>query len=99
MPRYPTDTGQDSFAITEPTDIPSTRGWRAVLNDAVRRTAAATGARYVDTYTPSAGHDACTPVGTRWLEPLVAPINAYPVHPNATGEAVMDQDTLVAIGR
>jgi len=80
-------------------DVPWLVNQQLVLNDAVRRAAAATGARYVDTYTPSAGHDACTPVGTRWLEPLVAPINAFPVHPNATGEAVMAQDTLAAIGR
>jgi len=33
------------------------------------------------------------------MEPLVAPINAYPVHPNATGEAAMAQETLTAIGR
>jgi len=80
-------------------DVPWLVNQQLVLNDAVRRAAAATGARYVDTYTPSAGHDACAPVGTRWLEPLVAPINAFPVHPNATGEAVMAQDTLAAIGR
>jgi len=80
-------------------DVPWLVNQQLVLNDAVRRAAAATGARYVDTYSPSAGHDACAPVGTRWIEPLVAPINAYPVHPNATGEAVMAQDTLAAIGR
>jgi len=80
-------------------DVPWLVNQQLVLNDAVRRAAAATGARYVDTYTPSAGNDACAPVGTRWMEPLVAPINAYPVHPDATGEAAMAQDTLAAIGR
>ena len=80
-------------------DVPWLVNQQQVLNDAVRRAAAATGARYVDTFTSSAGHDACAPVGTRWMEPLVAPINAYPVHPNATGEAAMARDTLAAIGR
>ena len=70
-----------------------------VGNDVVRRAAAVTGARYVDTYTPSAGHDACSGPTTRWMEPLVGPVNAYPVHPNSTGEAAMAQETLAAIGR
>jgi len=43
-------------------DVPWLVNQQQVLNDAVRRAAAATGVRYVDTYTPSAGHDACTPV-------------------------------------
>ena len=70
-----------------------------VLNDAVRRAAAATGARYIYTYTASAGHDACQPLLKRWLEPVVAPVNAFPVHPNAIGEAAMAQDTLAQLGR
>ncbi|GAC1375005.1 MAG: SGNH/GDSL hydrolase family protein [Acidimicrobiales bacterium] len=78
-------------------DVPWLVNQSMVLNDAVRRAADATGARYVDTYTPSAGHDECAGVD-RWMEPLVGPINALPVHPNATGEAAMAQETLVAIG-
>ena len=80
-------------------DVPWLVRQELVLNDAVRRAAAVTGARYIDTFAASAGHDACQPVGTRWLEPAVAPINAFPVHPNATGEAAMAQDTLTQIGR
>jgi lysophospholipase L1-like esterase len=60
----------------------------------VRRAAAATGARFVDTYTPSAGHDACQLPGTRWIEPATNPANAFPVHPNAAGEAAMARDLL-----
>jgi len=75
-------------------DVPWLANEQVVLNDAVRRAAAATGARYIDTFTASTGHDACRPIGTRWLEPAVAPVNAYPVHPNATGEAAMARDTL-----
>ena len=80
-------------------DVPWLVNQQKVANDAVRRAAAATGARYVDTYTPSEGHDACAPATVRWMEPLVAPINAYPVHPNATGEAALARETLAAIGR
>ena len=75
-------------------DVPWLVNQQLVLNDSVRRAAAATGARYIDTYTASAGHDACQPLLKRWLEPAVAPVNAFPVHPNATGEAAMARDTL-----
>ena len=80
-------------------DVPWLVHQEEVLNDVVRRAAAKTGARYVDTYTPSAGHDACSGPTNRWLEPLVGPVNAYPVHPNATGEAAMARETLAAIRR
>jgi len=80
-------------------DVPWLVNQQQVANDAVRRAAAATGARYVDTYTPSEGHDACALATVRWMEPVVAPINAFPVHPNATGEAAMAHATLAAIGR
>lgn len=80
-------------------DVPWLVHQEQVGNDVVRRAAAATGARYVDTYTPSAGHDECSGAATRWMEPLVGPQNAFPVHPNATGEAELAQETLAAIGR
>ncbi len=80
-------------------DVPWLVNQSKVLNNVVRRAAAKTGARYVDTYTASAGHDACSGPDTRWLEPLVGPVNAFPVHPNAVGEAAMARETLAAIGR
>jgi lysophospholipase L1-like esterase len=101
-PRILPDTGQLSCYRSMPIslgDVPWLVGQEVVLNDAVRRAAAVTGARFVDTFTASAGHDACQPVGTRWLEPAVAPVNAFPVHPNAAGEAAMAAETLAAIGR
>ena len=78
-------------------DVPWLYNQQMVLNDAVRRAAAATGARYVDTFTPSAGHDACA-LTNRWMEPLAA-VNALPDHPNAIGEAAMAREALAAIGR
>ena len=51
--------------------------------------AGANGAFYVDTYTPSIGHDSCKVPGTKWVEPLVPTAPAAPVHPNALGEQGM----------
>ena len=80
-------------------DVPWLVNEQKVLNDAVRRAAAATGARYVDTFTPSAGHDACAGPLKRWLEPAVGFVNALPVHPNAVGEAALAHEALTALGR
>ena len=80
-------------------DVPWLVEQEKTLNRVVRRAAARTGARYVDTFTPSAGRDACSGPGTRWMEPAVAPVNAYPVHPNAAGEAAMARETLAALRR
>jgi GDSL-like lipase/acylhydrolase family protein len=55
-------------------------------NAGLKREAAATGAVFVNTFAPSAGHNACEPVGVRWIEPLFGSLTGVPVHPNATGE-------------
>lgn len=70
-------------------DVPYVRGIQATLNDAVRRAAAAAGATYVNMNTVSNGHDACQPIGVRWVEPVLQGTNAVIVHPNALGEAQM----------
>lgn len=70
-------------------DIPYLRHEQATLNDAVRRAAKATGATYVDLNGVSNGHDACKPIGTRWVEPVVGGTNPVIVHPNALGEQKM----------
>jgi lysophospholipase L1-like esterase len=67
-------------------DIAYLNGVELALNAMLQREAAAHGATYVDTYSGSVGHDACKPVGTRWIEPLL-PDGAFPIHPNAKGEA------------
>ena len=72
-------------------DVPYLRHEQATLNDAVRRAAAATGATYVDMNGVSNGHDACKPIGVRWIEPVVAGTNPVIVHPNALGEQKMAQ--------
>lgn len=70
-------------------DVPYLRHLQATLNDAVRRAANATGATYVDLNTVSNGHDACKPIGVRWVEPVVGGTNPVIVHPNALGESKM----------
>jgi lysophospholipase L1-like esterase len=57
------------------------------LNTMLAQQAAAHGAEYVDLRTPSIGHDACAPVGTRWLEGLIPSSIAAPLHPSQAGMA------------
>jgi len=59
------------------------------LNDMLRQHAEVAGATYVDTYTPSVGHDACSDAADRWIEPLLVASAAAPLHPNARGEQGM----------
>jgi lysophospholipase L1-like esterase len=66
-------------------DVPYLRAKELELDGMLAAQAAANGAAYVDTYTPSIGHDACQLPGTRWVEPVAPAAPAAPVHPNALG--------------
>lgn len=80
-----------------PDDVPYLRGIQKQLNAMLAAQAAANGATYVDTYTPSIGHDACQLPTVRWVEPVI-PVNpAAPVHPNAAGMRGMADAVLAAI--
>ena len=79
-------------------DVPYLRDLQTHLNNAVKRAAAETGAVYVDFSAASEGHDACSPSGTRWIEPILAGTNFVPVHPNARGEKSMAEQTIGALG-
>ena len=79
-------------------DVPYVRGIQATLNDAIRRAAAATGSTYVDFSTVSNGHDACKPLGVRWIEPVLQGTNPVIVHPNALGESEMGAQTMAVLG-
>ncbi|WP_033319303.1 SGNH/GDSL hydrolase family protein [Streptomyces yerevanensis] len=68
------------------------------LNTMLRGQVEAAGATYVDTYSPSVGHDACSAQKTRWIEPLRPSSPAAAVHPNAHGEQGMADAVLRAIG-
>ena len=78
-------------------DVPYVRDIQATLNDAVRRAALATGATYIDFSTVSEGHDACQPIGVRWIEPALAGTNPVIVHPNALGESRMAAQTMAVL--
>jgi hypothetical protein len=79
-------------------DVPYVRGIQATLNDAVRRAAAATGTTYVNLDAASNGHDACQPLGVRWVEPVLQGTNPVIVHPNALGESEMAVQTMTVLG-
>lgn len=66
------------------------------LNDAVRRAANETGVTYVDTYGPSAGHDACRIL--RWVEPIIGSLTLDVAHPNALGQAQLARLAGAAVG-
>jgi lysophospholipase L1-like esterase len=79
-------------------DVPYVHDIQATLNDAVQRAAAATGATYIDFSTTSVGHDACQPIGVRWIEPVLFGTNPVIVHPNALGESRMAAQTEATLG-
>ncbi len=84
------------------TDVPYLRAKEVQLNSMLAAAAGAENATYVDTYSPSETHNACTAESTRWVEPLVPASVAYPVHPNAAGErgmaAAVEQAVMAAGG-
>ena len=80
-------------------DVPYLRGVQATLNDAIRRAAQATGVTYVDLSRVSEGHDACQPIGVRWVEPVLLGTNPVIVHPNALGEAQMAARAMAVMRR
>lgn len=80
-------------------DVPYLRGVQATLNDAVRRAAAAARVTYVDLSAVSEGHDACQPIGVRWIEPVLQGTNPVIVHPNALGEAQMAAQAMAVLRR
>ena len=79
-------------------DVPYLRGVERTLNHAVRRAAAATGATYVNLGKVSEGHDACQPMGVRWVEPVLQGTNPVVVHPNALGEQHLAKRAMKVLG-
>lgn len=65
------------------------------LNSMLAGEAQAAGATYVDTYTPSIGHDICSE--DRWIEGIIPREPTVPVHPNARGEEAMADAVLKAL--
>jgi lysophospholipase L1-like esterase len=79
-------------------DVDYLRGVLTHLNEQIADAASDGEATYVDTATPTVGHDVCTPPGTRWIEGLVPTAPAYPVHPNALGAAALSRAVLATLG-
>lgn len=79
-------------------DVAFLRQTEKELNSMLAAEAASYGDGYVDTYTPTIGHDVCQAVGTKWIEGLVPSSPAAPFHPNALGEAAMARALETAIG-
>lgn len=77
-----------SLGIT-PGDVTYLNAKEAELNSMLKQQATGAGDDYVDTYTPSVGHDACSDAATRWIEPLLPDAPAAVMHPNTTGEQGM----------
>jgi lysophospholipase L1-like esterase len=100
-PRILPDTGRASCYAAMPVstgDVAYVTHVETVLNATIRKAAQRTGARFVDMWPSSKGHDSCQPAGTRWIEPFNGAVNAARVHPNAAGEAAMARATLTALG-
>jgi lysophospholipase L1-like esterase len=79
-------------------DIAYLRGIEGQINSMLAQVAAATGTTYVDTYTPTIGHDFCQDRGVRDVEGLVPSSFTVPFHPNARGQGAMAAAVLAALG-
>jgi lysophospholipase L1-like esterase len=93
------DTGDGCYPVMPITagDVPYVRAKEQELNAAIQSVTAAHSDVFVDTYTPSIGHDACQAIGTKWVEPVVPTEPAAPVHPNARGEQGMATAVIAAL--
>jgi lysophospholipase L1-like esterase len=80
-------------------DVPYLRAKEHELNAMLATQAQRARVTFVDTYTPSIGHDACQLPTVRWVEPVVPNAPAAPVHPNATGMQATARFVLAAASR
>jgi lysophospholipase L1-like esterase len=99
---YPTvlpETGDGCYPRVPilPGDVPYLRAKAKELNAMLRAQARRAGVHYVDTATPSIGHDVCAL--DRWVEGLVPLAPAAPVHPNAAGMRATAAVVTAAIDR
>jgi hypothetical protein len=89
---YPTllpDTGPGCFPELplSPGDVAYLRDIEKQLNAMLADEADAADVEYVDTYTPTIGHDLCQAPDIRWIEGFAPASPAAPVTPNAAGHA------------
>ncbi|MEV5876633.1 SGNH/GDSL hydrolase family protein [Streptomyces sp. NPDC052101] len=94
----PDDPGQCLGKLPVTTgDLGFLRSVLGELNDTVAATARAGGATYVDTLTPTRGHDSCS--ATPWISGLFPTSPTLPLHPYPAGERAMADAVLNALGR
>lgn len=85
----PDGTGCWPFLPLVPADVAYLRDTAVRFDDMLETQAKAHETGYVDTATPSKGHDVCTKAATKWVEDLVPSSPALALHPNAKGEQGM----------
>jgi lysophospholipase L1-like esterase len=78
-------------------DITYLRGIEFQLNAMLAAVAQTAGVTFVDTYTPTIGHDFCQPESVRDVEGLIPGSLALPFHPNARGQAAIAAAVLAAL--
>lgn len=78
-------------------DIAYLRGIEVKINAMLAADAQAAGATFVNTYTPTIGHDFCQPESVRDVEGLLPGSLALPFHPNARGQAAVAAAVLQAL--
>jgi lysophospholipase L1-like esterase len=81
-----------------PDDMRYIDGLIVRINAMIKEQALLNDARFVDTYTDSIGHDVCKLPQDRWFEGIVPTQPAYPMHPNAAGEASMARSVIAQLG-
>lgn len=78
-------------------DIAYLRSIELLLNAMLAADAKAAGDTFVDTYTPTIGHDVCQSASVKDVEGVIPTSLTYPFHPNARGQAVMAAAVLAAL--
>lgn len=86
------------FLPLVPADVAYIRQAAGNFNDVLRTQAEGHDATYVDTATPSKGHDMCQKAAVKWVEDLIPSSPALALHPNASGERAMADAVLKALG-
>jgi lysophospholipase L1-like esterase len=78
-------------------DVAYLRGIEVKANALLFAAAQAAGATFVNTYTPTIGHDFCQPESVRDVEGVLPGSLALPFHPNTRGQAAMAAAVLKAL--
>jgi hypothetical protein len=80
-------------------DIAYLRGIEVKLNATLQASAQASGTTFIDTYTPSIGHDFCADGDVRYVEGLVPGSLTAPFHLNARGHSAVATLVLAALAK